>query len=105
MDQDEGLDEAAKRELEEETGVTNRTLVQTGAYGGLELTAVVEVGHSFVHLSYLSLDFLSVPVALPGRCGANTGAVSGAYSPSPTPGFSRNESDYSRRPLRRLGVA
>ncbi|CAM9462014.1 unnamed protein product [Ectocarpus sp. 12 AP-2014] len=33
VDQNEGLDAAARRELEEETGVTNRTMVQTGAYG------------------------------------------------------------------------
>lgn len=40
MDQNEGLDAAARRELEEETGVTNRTMVQTGAYGGLDTIVV-----------------------------------------------------------------
>lgn len=34
MDENEGLDTAARRELEEETGVTNCAMVQTGAYGG-----------------------------------------------------------------------
>ena len=34
VDQNEGLDAAARRELEEETGVTNCAMVQTGAYGG-----------------------------------------------------------------------
>ena len=34
MDENEGLDAAARRELEEETGVTNCAMVQTGAYGG-----------------------------------------------------------------------
>lgn len=34
VDENEGLDAAARRELEEETGVTNeRAMVQTGAYG------------------------------------------------------------------------
>lgn len=33
VDENEGLDTAARRELEEETGVTDRTMVQTGAYG------------------------------------------------------------------------
>ncbi|CAM9587294.1 unnamed protein product [Scytosiphon promiscuus] len=33
VDQNEGLEAAALRELEEETGVTGRTMVQTGAYG------------------------------------------------------------------------
>ncbi|CAN0245169.1 unnamed protein product, partial [Laminaria digitata] len=33
VDENESLDDAARRELEEETGVTNRALVQTGAYG------------------------------------------------------------------------
>lgn len=33
MDENEGLEQAARRELEEETSVTDCTLVQTGAYG------------------------------------------------------------------------
>lgn len=33
MDENEGLEVAARRELEEETGVTGSSLVQTGAYG------------------------------------------------------------------------
>lgn len=33
MDENEGLEVAARRELEEETGVTDSSLVQTGAYG------------------------------------------------------------------------
>eukprot|EP00903_Cladosiphon_okamuranus_P013253 g12358.t1 len=33
VDENEGLDAAARRELEEETGVTNCAMVQTGAYG------------------------------------------------------------------------
>ena len=33
MDKNEGLLAAARRELEEETGITGRALVQTGAYG------------------------------------------------------------------------
>lgn len=33
MDENEGLDAAARRELEEETGVTDCAMVQTGAYG------------------------------------------------------------------------
>ncbi|CAM9628713.1 unnamed protein product, partial [Hapterophycus canaliculatus] len=33
VDQNEGLEAAALRELEEETGVTGRRMVQTGAYG------------------------------------------------------------------------
>lgn len=33
LDENESLDMAARRELEEETGVSNPTMVQTGAYG------------------------------------------------------------------------
>lgn len=33
VDENEGLDTAARRELEEETGVIDRAMVQTGAYG------------------------------------------------------------------------
>lgn len=36
VDENEGLEAAARRELEEETGVTNCAMVQTGAYGGWE---------------------------------------------------------------------
>lgn len=39
VDKNEGLEIAARRELDKETGVTGCTLVQTGAYGRYKSTA------------------------------------------------------------------
>lgn len=65
MDENEGLDGAARRELEEETGVKNRVLVQTGAYGGSELTVVLEVDISSVPFSYpLTFSLICLPSQL-----------------------------------------